>query len=306
LTSLSALLDWLQLAEHELLLFASFWFIVSAIDELAVDCIWSWQKVTGRASERRLPQGAELTPLSGRAAVLVPAWHEASVIGEMVAYTLKSWPQQGLRLYVGCYCNDPDTIAAALKGIKDDPRVRLVINPHAGPTTKADCLNWLYGALCADEAHSGLPFSSIILHDAEDMVHPAALAVMDRALAEVDFVQLPVRPEPQPGSPWIAGHYTDEFTEAHSKAMVVRDGLGTAIPAAGVGCGFARATLAHLATLRMAEGNAGPFASDCLTEDYELGVLVYRGGGKSRFLRLRDTDGELVATRAFPPGLRCS
>lgn len=132
-------------------------------------------------------------------------------------------------------------------------------------------------------------------------MHPAELVVIDGELAKADFVQLPVRPEPQPASPWIAGHYTDEFTESHGKAMIVRDALGTAIPAAGVACGFARATLGRLAALRRAEGGAGPFAAECLTEDYELGVLVYRGGGRSRFLRLRDADGDLVATRAYFP-----
>jgi adsorption protein B len=30
-------------------------------------------------------------------------------------------------------------------------------------------------------------------------------------------------------------------------------------------------------------------------------VLVYRGGGRSRFLRLRDSNGDLVATRAYFP-----
>jgi adsorption protein B len=298
---LPRLLDWLQLVEHELLLFAAFWFIVAALDELAVDCIWAWLRITRRAGEARLPRGFEGRALAGRVAVLVPAWHESTVIGDMIAHTLRAWPQQGLTLYVGCYRNDPATLAAAMAGAKGDPRLRLVINDRAGPTTKADCLNRLYAALCADEARFGVPYSSVVLHDAEDMVHPAALPVIDRALAEVDFVQLPVRPEPQRESPWIAGHYTDEFTEAHAKAMVVRDALGTAIPAAGVGCGFARATLARLAALRIAEGGAGPFAAECLTEDYELGVLVFRGGGRSRFLRLRDADGALVATRAYFP-----
>ncbi|MBW8755587.1 MAG: glycosyltransferase, partial [Sphingomonadales bacterium] len=268
ITILPQVLDWLQLAEHELLLFASFWFIVSAVDELAVDGIWAWLRLTGRARDRHLPQGYEMRPLSGRAAVLVPAWHEHQVIGDMIAHTLQAWPHEALTLYVGCYRNDPATLAAAMAAAPDDPRVRLVINDRAGPTTKADCLNRLYAALATDEARSGEPFSSIVLHDAEDMVHPAALAVIDRALAEVDFVQLPVRPEPQPDSPWIAGHYTDEFTEAHAKALVVRDALRTSIPAAGVGCGFARATMARLAAQRMAEGFSGPFASECLTEDY--------------------------------------
>jgi len=56
-----------------------------------------------------------------------------------------------------------------------------------------------------------------------------------------------------------------------------------------------------LALVRMEEGGSGPFASECLTEDYELGVLVYRTGGRSRFLRLRDANGDLVATRAYFP-----
>ncbi len=301
ITILPQLLDWLQLAERELLLFASFWFIVSALDELAVDGIWAWLRLTRRVGDRTLPAGIENRPLSGRAAVLIPAWHEDLVIGDTIAHMLRAWPQQALALYVGCYRNDPATVVAAMAGAQNDPRVRLVINDRDGPTTKADCLNRLYAALSSDEAQSGVPFSSIILHDAEDMVHPAALAVIDLALAEADFVQLPVRPEPQAASAWVAGHYTDEFAEAHAKALVVRDALGTAIPAAGVGCGFARATLARLAMLRLADGGSGPFASECLTEDYELGVLVYRGGGKSRFLRLRDSNGDLVATRAYFP-----
>jgi len=298
---LPQLLDWLVLVERELLLFAAFWFLVSAADELAVDGIWVWLWITRSTAEQRLPEAVDDQPLAGRAAVLVPAWHEDQVIADMIVHTLQAWPQQELTLYVGCYRNDSLTIAAVIAGAGDDPRVRLVINDRAGPTTKADCLNRLYAALSDDEARSGTAFASVILHDAEDMVHPAALAVMDQALTEVDLVQLPVRPEPQPDSPWIAGHYTDEFTEAHTKAMVVRDALGAAIPAAGVGCGFARETLARLASQRRAEGGAGPFAADCLTEDYELGMLVYRGGGTSRFLRLRDSRGELVATRAYFP-----
>lgn len=34
--------------------------------------------------------------LSGPLAVLVPAWHEADVIGVMIAHTLRAWPQPGL------------------------------------------------------------------------------------------------------------------------------------------------------------------------------------------------------------------
>lgn len=292
---------WMLVAEHELLLFAAFFFIVSAVDEAAVDISWLWLRLSGQSGTGVVPPGLTESPLLGHAAILVPAWHEDMVIGSMIAHTLEAWQQREFTLYIGCYRNDPRTLAAAIAGAGGDPRVRIVISGHDGPTTKADCLNRLYAALRSDEARSGTPFRNVIMHDAEDMVHPAALAVMDRALAEVEFVQLPVRPEPQPGSLWIAGHYSDEFTEAHAKTLVVRDALGAAIPAAGVGCGFSRGALANLARLRMAAGGAGPFAAECLTEDYELGLLIARNGGRSRFLRLRDAEGQLVATRSYFP-----
>jgi adsorption protein B len=271
------------------------------LDEAAVDVAWLWLRFGGRAEAGRLPPGLADSSLLGRAAILVPAWHEDEVIGDMIAHTLKAWKQSDFAIYVGCYRNDPATLAAAAAGTGGDPRVRIVVNDVNGPTTKADCLNRLYAALRADEARSGVMYRNVIMHDAEDMVHPAALAVMDRALAEVEFVQLPVRPEPQAASLWIAGHYSDEFAEAHAKSLVVRDALGAAIPAAGVGCGFSREALASLARLRMAAGEAGPFASECLTEDYELGLLIARDGGRSRFLRMRDGQGQLVATRSYFP-----
>ncbi|MEO6092538.1 MAG: glycosyltransferase family 2 protein, partial [Novosphingobium sp.] len=131
--------------------------------------------------------------------------------------------------------------------------------------------------------------------------HPAALAAIDRTLERYDFVQLPVRPQPQRSSRWVAGHYADEFTEAHAKTLVVRSALGAAIPAAGVGCGLSRAALERLARHRAGEGEAGPFARDSLTEDYELGLVLARHGARSCFLRARDSSGALIATRAFFP-----
>lgn len=293
--------EWLQFVRHELLLFAAFWFVVGAIDELAVDARWLWLRLTGRGGTLRLPSGAENWELGGRAAVVVPAWQEADVIGPMIAHTLRAWPQREFRLYIGCYCNDQATLTAASEAAGDDPRIRIVVHGAEGPTTKADCLNRLYEALSADEERSGIRFRSVVLQDAEDMVHPAGLVAIDRALEHVDFVQLPVRPELQRDSRWVGGHYADEFAEAHAKDLVVRNSLGASLPAAGVGCGFARAALDSIMRLRGHGRTPGPFAAECLTEDYEMGILVARLGGKGRFLRLRDSEGALVATRSFFP-----
>lgn len=294
-------LQWLALVEHELLLFTLFWFIVGSVDEALIDLTWLWLRLTGRARTPRLAEDYSRVPLLGPIAVLIPAWQEAAVIGATLRHALAVWPQRELRLYVGCYRNDTATIIAAMKAAGEDARVRLVIHDRPGPSTKADCLNRLYAALRSDEGRSGSPFRAVVLQDAEDMVHPDALVAIDRALETVDFVQLPVRPELDPASRWISSHYADEFTEAHAKTMVVRDAVGAAIPAAGVGCGIARAALSSLAVIRRMDGAEGPFAAECLTEDYEMGLVLSRVGRGGRFLRLRDSSGQLVATRSYFP-----
>ncbi|VWX47027.1 glycosyl transferase family protein [Novosphingobium sp. 9U] len=292
-----SILSGVQLLEQELLYFAAFWFVLGALDEFAVDCVW----LVLRAFKTKSPRIADAAARPGAIAVYIAAWKESQVIGHTIGHALRVWPQRDLRLYVGCYGNDPVTVAAAMAGAAGDPRLRIVIHDRPGPTTKADCLNRVYRAMCDDEGRERRRFAGVVMHDAEDMVHADAIAVIASGLADADFVQLPVLPEPQPSSTWIAGHYSDEFAEAHGKTLVVRDALGAPIPAAGVGCGFGRERLGALAKVREAEGGNGPFASECLTEDYELGLLFSHAGGRSRFLRVRDADGRLVATRAYFP-----
>lgn len=160
----------LQLVEQELLLFAAFWFLVGAVDDMAVDLCWIRLKLTGRARTRRISPEESARPLKGRAAVLIAAWQEEQVIGHTIRHALSAWQQDNFTLYVGCYRNDSPTLAAAVSGAGNDPRIRIVIHGNAGPTTKADCLNRLYRALCEDERRYGYRFKSIVLHDSEQVV----------------------------------------------------------------------------------------------------------------------------------------
>ena len=297
-----ALLEWLAIVEHELLLFAAVFFLIGAADELAMDLAWLWMRMTGKIRDWRIQRSAVVDrPLSGPCAVLIPAWREEDVIADTIRHALMSWPQRELRIYVGCYRNDTVTAEAILRGAQGDQRVRLVIHGRDGPTTKADCLNRLYEAMETDERRMGARYHMVLLHDAEDMVDAAALSLLDRALQDADFVQLPVLPEPQKASRWIGSHYCEEFAESHGKAMVVRDRLGAALPAAGVGCAFSRDMLGEIARI---DGALAPFSVESLTEDYELGIKIKAAGGTARFLRVRGEDGRLVATRAcFPARL---
>lgn len=294
--------EWLLVVQYELLLFASLFFFIGSVDELAIDGLWLWLKIRGRLRTDRLITTCESSnarePLKGRAAVMLPAWQEARVFGATIGHALAAWPQRDWVLYVGCYRNDPVTSAAVMQAAGGDERVRLVIHDADGPTTKADCLNRLYRALTDDEPRTAAPYRMVLLHDAEDMVDPAALGVLDKAMDHFDFAQLPVLPMAHPGSRWIASHYCEEFAEAHAKGMAVRDALGAGLPSAGVGCAIARAQLARLAAER---SDGCPFDPDSLTEDYQLGLAIGRQGGRMRFLRVRHADGQLVATRACFP-----
>jgi adsorption protein B len=292
----------LALVEHELLLFSAVFFLLGALDELAVDFAWLWLRVSGRQRTWRIDRReARERPLGGPAAVLIPAWHEEQVIGFTIAHALAAWPHRELCLYVGCYRNDAGTVEAVRRASRRDPRVRQVILPRDGPTTKADCLNWLYATMDDDERRSGRNFRLVVLHDAEDMIDPAALGLLDRAVDEADFVQLPVLPEPQRSSRLVGSHYCEEFAEAHGKLMVVRGALSAGLPAAGVGCAFSREILRELARQM---GGCAPFSAESLTEDYGIGLRIKAFGGRSLFLRARGEDGRLVATRAcFPARL---
>ena len=93
--------EWLVLVQHELLLFAAIFFLVGAFDELVVDLVWLWLRLTGRARDRTVPDDlANAATLEGQAAVSIPAWGEAAVVGTTVRYLLSVWRQESLRLYV--------------------------------------------------------------------------------------------------------------------------------------------------------------------------------------------------------------
>ncbi len=297
--------QWLALLQHELLLFAGVFFLIGAVDDLAIDALWLAYRARGQGrTETRSRTALQHRPLTGPIAVLIPAWREAAVIGQTVGHLLDTWPQPHLRLYVGCYRNDAATLGACIAAARRDPRLRLVIHGRDGPTTKADCLNRLYAALVLDEERGGRRFRAVVFDDAEDVVDAGALGLLDECIAGgADFVQLPVEPliprQRRFLARHIGSHYCEEFAEAHGKAMVVRDALGAGLPGAGVGCAASRRALDWLVTRHGGEGV--PFASDSLTEDYELGLAIAAAGGRCRFVRARGEDGRLIATRAYFP-----
>ncbi|WP_395612365.1 glycosyl transferase family protein [Allosphingosinicella sp.] len=276
---------------RETALFAAFGFLLLGLSDLLVDLIWLGLRLTRRRGRQTFPTAAQ----PGRLAIFVPAWDEAAVIGRMLGHAQAMFGEADYRLYVGCYPNDPATIVAVRAAA--GPRVRLVLGPAPGPTSKADCLNRLWERMLEDEAADAVPVKAVVLHDAEDVVHSSELALFDALVETHDLIQLPVLPLVDPHSHFVAGHYLDEFTEAHGKELVVRTAIGASLPSAGVGCAIARDALAALADVRGA-----PFDPDSLTEDYELGLRLHMLGRKGAFVRLPAGPGRpVIATREYFP-----
>ncbi len=284
---------------REAALFAALGFLVLGAGDLAVDCIWIGLGLKRRLTRRAAPavSTATLAPAKrpGRLAIFTPAWDESAVIGAMLAHARDAFGDVPHVHYIGCYPNDPATAAAvwAYAG----PRVRLVIGPAPGPTSKADCLNRIWDRMIEDEEADGCAFKAVVLHDAEDVVHSAELGLFDALIERFDLVQLPVLPLIDPASRWIAGHYADEFAEGHGKELVVREALGAGLPSAGVGCAISRGALAALA-----EADGAPFDPASLTEDYELGLRLKAIGHSAAFIRLPAGPGRpAVSTREYFP-----
>ena len=288
-----------ELVLRETAMFAAFGFLLLGAGDLAVDFIWmggiAKRGLSGRDRPRACAASLEPARKPGRLAIFIPAWDEAAVIGDMLDHARAAFGAADHVIYVGCYPNDPATIEAVRAA--GGERVRLVIGPAPGPTSKADCLNRIWDRMVEDEAAEGRRFKAVVLHDAEDVVHSAELRLFDALIERFDLVQLPVVPLIDPHSRWIGGHYADEFAEAHGKELVVREALGASVPSAGVGCAISREALAALA-----DDQGAPFDPGSLTEDYELGLRLRALGRRAAFVRLPGGPGKpVVATRGYFP-----
>jgi bacteriophage N4 adsorption protein B len=281
------------------------WILISGLDDLFLDLViaWNWFRCRFLGAPRIAPPSdAELgrTP-EKRVAVFVPLWREHRVISRMLENNLASIRYSNYNFFIGAYPNDELTADAVREAEARFPNVHLGLCPHDGPTSKADCLNWIYQRMLIHEERNGIRFEVVVLHDAEDLIHPEELRWINYYIGSFGMVQIPVLPLPTPARKFTHGVYCDEFAEYQSKDLPARQLLGGFIPSSGVGTGYARWALEKLAEL---ESNR-VFDPGSLTEDYDSGFRLHRLGCPQRFVPIRMVAGEPVATREyFPDGIR--
>lgn len=258
--------------------------LVSSIDDLLIDLFYwdlAWREAWRKLWKRPPDRTRLLRRMQQRIAVMVPAWQEAEVIASMVANTVNTFDYDNFDIFVGVYANDPDTQRELASVQARFPNVHKALVPHAGPTSKADCLNWIVQNIRLHEAEHGVEFAIFVMHDAEDVVHPFGLRTVNWFINGHGMIQLPVLSMNRRWRRLVACHYMDEFAEFHGKDLRVRSEIARMTPSAGVATAFRRDAM-----LKLCEEKADqPFNTDSLTEDYDVGHRLRAMGFTSAFIR---------------------
>jgi bacteriophage N4 adsorption protein B len=284
---------------------------VNVLDDAYIDARY----FLGRLGDERLrivPRDDLENVEQKRIAIMLPAWNEADVIEEMLEHNLFAvdYARDRYDIFCGTYQNDPETQACVDAAARRFRNVHKVIVPHDGPTSKADCLNWIHQGILLEEQRTKRRFDILLMHDAEDIIHPLSLRLYSLLIPTYEFVQTPVFSLPLPKTDFVSGTYIDEFAEHHLKDMLVREAIGGLVPSAGVGSAFAREAFEEIA---VANGQQ-PFNVDSLTEDYEIGLKFRLANRRTHFAcrtvicgEGKDAREEFIATREyFPSELRAS
>jgi adsorption protein B len=268
--------------------------LLSSLDDLFLDIYFVARFLRQGKPATRTCQAATsaATTPEKRIAIFVPLWHESEVIVGMVEHNTSAIRYRNYEFFIGAYPNDERTLDAVRDLECRYERVHLAVCPHDGPTSKADCLNWIYQNMLLHEEKHGICFDVVVTHDAEDLIHPEALDCINRESERNGMVQIPVLPLPTPLRSWVHGVYCDEFAEWQLKDMPMRMAMGSFVPSNGVGTGYTRKALDQLAT----EDHNLIFEPGCLTEDYENGLRLHHLGVPQTFVLV----GGAVTREYFP------
>jgi bacteriophage N4 adsorption protein B len=269
--------------------------LVSGIDDLIPTLICLWNLVL-RKSVRISRQSRE-SDYERRIAIFVPCWKESGVIANMIRHNLAAIRYSNYDFFLGVYPNDTATVEVVRQLAGTLRNVHVAMCPHAGPTSKADCLNWIFQRMMLFEQEKHVYFDTVVLHDAEDLIHRDALAIINRERTAYAMVQIPVLPLPTPFGEFTHGVYCDDFAEYQTVDMRARQLCRSFIPSAGVGTAFGREILDRLAQ----ERNNQVFNPASLTEDYEIGVYAHNAGYRQLFAPLKKGPADFTATREYFP-----
>ena len=289
------------------------WMLATAIactvfifDDIIVDLLAFFK---GKKAKEITPEQIKkmMSQPERKISILTANWQEQDIIERIVAGNIGNIRYSNYDFILGVYPNDTATLEAARRVEKRFKNVTVVVNTKNGPTSKGQMLNVMVDYLKSQDETGGFnKTEAILIQDSEDIIHPYALKHLNMNLNDYDFVQTPVFSLEIPLTKLTAGIYIDEFIEAHTKDLLVRDHYKAGIPSAGVGTG-----MTWKAVKKVCELQGGKFLNEnTLTEDYHLGLTCHDLNIKSHFacdyFEVEDKESgerrrEYIATREYFP-----
>lgn len=260
------------------LLTISVLYLLGGLDDLFMDMVF-WFKplrrsLSGEIEAVNVSEEDLRTCPEQWIAILVPAWDESPVIARMLSTNCMQLDYEKYDFFVGTYPNDDATQFEVDKIAYENPRVHKVVCPHPGPTSKADCLNWVVETVRVYEKEHGHRYEIFVMQDAEDVLHSQVLKLFNFLVPRYDMVQVPVLPFERPLHYLTGGVYLDEFAEFHQKNLFSRQAVSGLVPSAGVGTAFGRDACDELAD----KSSNMLFRVDSLTEDYDFAFRLCESG----------------------------
>lgn len=270
-----------------------------AIDDLFVDLVAIVKNL--KPNRLSLDDLAKMHNLpQKRIAIMIANWHEEEILERMISGNIGRIDYHNYDFFLGVYPNDTGTLNKALRLKEKYSRVHIVINSKEGATSKGQMLNEIVISIKAEEIKSRKMYDIFLMQDSEDIIHNLALKLINYRMESNDFVQIPVFSLPTPCLDLTRGTYIDEFTESHTKDMLVRNNLKGGVPSAGVGTAMSHLFVDDILKLQ----NGYLLKQDTLTEDYHLGLMAHRLGYASEFACCyvqRKSKKDFIATREFFP-----
>ena len=208
---------WLDRLAAEILAPLAVWVFASSLDDFLLDVsfVVLWLRSRRERDRRAAPSGGRASTASREAkiGIMIPCWDEEAVIEQMLEHNLTAIDYENYDVWLGVYPNDDATLAKVSACEAKFGRVHYVVCPHDGPTTKADCLNWIYDGIAHAEQQRGESYDVLLQHDAEDLIHRDALKRIDENIGRFDMIQIPVFPLATPLRNATHGTYCDFFAE---------------------------------------------------------------------------------------------
>ncbi|QCT20388.1 phage adsorption protein NrfB [Jejubacter calystegiae] len=279
---------------------------ISGLDDLFIDIVF-WLRRIKRAltvyrKHKPMDYRELYKPDEKPLAIMIPAWNETGVIGNMAELAATTLDYENYHIFVGTYPNDPDTQRDVDEVCARFPNVHKVVCARPGPTSKADCLNNVLDAITQFERSARFSFAGFILHDSEDVISPMELRLFNHLVDRKDLIQVPVYPFERQWNHFTSMSYIDEFAELHGKDVPVREAIAGQVPSAGVGTCFSRRAVMAL----LADGDGIAFDVQSLTEDYDIGFRLKAKGMKEIFVRFPVVREEDSQPRRFLQSRRTS